>query len=245
MKSKYCSSVLHNEMNTAPKNSKLIALVFSAFASWSTVSMEHLNADTPVVRADRWENTEAFFPGNYYFRIGTENFRAGRIEAAIEMWQLSARNAKKEAQFNLGLLYFTGEAMTPNRALGLAWFRLAAERGDEQFESALRLAWSNASTEERKGAEAEWNRLKVVYADAIAVPRADRAFRSKLNSITGSRLGISSNHVTSNFANGTSSDMAWVIREALQERRIYFNEVKGIASVGELIPIEVPPDSGK
>lgn len=244
MKSNRYSAVLNHEASASPSFSKFIALGFSLIACWFIISVGVLSADTPIVRADRWENTEAFFPGNYYFRIGTQEFRSGHIEAAVDMWKLSAKNAKKEAQFNLGILFLTGEALAPNRALGLAWLRLAAERGDEQFESALRLAWSTASTAERKQAETEWARLKAVYADENAVPRADRAFRSKLNSITGSRVGSSSNHVTSHFANGTSSDMAWVIREAIEERQIYFDEVHGSAAVGELIPVDGAPDSG-
>ena len=135
------------------------------------------------------EEEARFLPGLYYFHKGCEYYRRGDTVAAMHAWEVAAGWAMKDAQYNLGIAYFRGRGVEVERARGLAWLALAAERKDETFETSLAAAWDEATPEERDRANAIWRELREHFADTSALPRAQNRYRQEIDQITGSRVG--------------------------------------------------------
>jgi TPR repeat protein len=126
---------------------------------------------------------ERFLPGDYYYCNASRNFWSGRDGAARESLKDAAAWANKPAQYALGIMYFNGDHAEKNRALGLAWLALAAERHNPEYEPAFVDAYSRVSPEEMAQANAYWLDLKGKYADKIAAPRAKNRFDHAYNDI--------------------------------------------------------------
>lgn len=93
------------------------------------------------------------------------------------MYETSAAWGDKRAMFNLGLLYLRGDGVARDEPLGLAWLGLSAERpGDQLQREVLAGAWKAASPDTRSAADALWNRMKLEYADRVALVRAKRRY---------------------------------------------------------------------
>lgn len=67
-------------------------------------------------------------PGVKFFTLGMQAFRKGDYRHAVDMYKVAASWAYKPAEYNLGVMYFKGQGVPVNRALGAAWMVLAAER---------------------------------------------------------------------------------------------------------------------
>jgi len=155
------------------------ALAVSAFASQA--------AERPVPLPDQQKKVadslqpcpgglERFLPGEYYFCAAARDFWSGHEGLARENLKDAARWASKPAQYALGVMYFNGDHAQKNRPLGLAWLALAAERHDPAYEPGFVSAYQHATPEEIAQANAYWQEMKPVYADAVAGPRAERQF---------------------------------------------------------------------
>lgn len=119
---------------------------------------------------------ERFLPGDYYFCSAAQNYWSGHMGLARESLKNAARWASKPAQYALGVMYFNGDHAEKNRALGLAWLAIAAERHDPAYEPTFISAYQQATPEELAQADAYWKDLKGTYADSVAAPRAERQF---------------------------------------------------------------------
>ncbi|UPG89528.1 hypothetical protein L2Y96_19340 [Luteibacter aegosomaticola] len=126
---------------------------------------------------------ERFLPGDYYYCDAARNFWSGRDGAARESLKDAAAWANKPAQYALGIMYFNGDHAEKNRALGLAWLALAAERHNPNYEPAFVDAYARVSPEELAQANVYWQDLKGKYADKIAAPRAKNRFDRAYNDI--------------------------------------------------------------
>jgi hypothetical protein len=177
---------------TMPDFVRVAGLMFAAavFSSW----LPAIAAPWPLAGALHEEEAR-FLPGIYYFHKGGEYSRHGQTAAAIQTWKLAAGWAIKEAQYNLGIVYFKGEGVAVDRPRGLAWLALAAERKDVSLETSLAAAWEQSTPAERENANAIWRDLVPRYADAVALPRAQTRFDGEIAQITGSRVGMPG-HVT-------------------------------------------------
>ncbi len=141
------------------------------------------------------EEEARFLPGLYYFHKGCDYYKRGQPDAAMHAWEVAAGWAMKDAQYNLGIAYFRGRGIDPDRPRGLAWLALAAERKDEAFETSLAAAWDEATPAEQASANAIWRDLRRHFGDASALPRAQNRYRQEIDQITGSRVGMPG-HVT-------------------------------------------------
>ena len=123
------------------------------------------------------EGAERYLPGDYYFCAANKALQAGKTGKALVMYEDSAAWGDKRAMFNLGLLYLRGDDMPRDEPLGLAWLALSAERpADQLHREVLAGAWTAASPETRSAADALWNRMKLKYADRVALVRAKQRY---------------------------------------------------------------------
>ena len=119
------------------------------------------------------EGAQRYLPGDYYFCAANKALQAGNTGKARAMYEESAAWGDKRAMFNLGLLYLRGDGLRRDEPHGLAWLALSAERESDRLQREVLVgAWKAASPETRSAADALWNRMKLQYADRVALARA-------------------------------------------------------------------------
>lgn len=123
------------------------------------------------------QGLERGLPGIYYYCVGARDLASGRSAHGLSMLEIAAAWGSKPAQYTLGIAYFNGDVVPPNRSLGLAWLGLAAERRDPYYVATLRSALEHATAAERTDAELLWKRMSRKYGDARAAVRAHRRYR--------------------------------------------------------------------
>jgi len=129
-------------------------------------------------------------PGEMFFGKGVTAVNKKDYKFAVQMYQTSATWAYKPAQYNLGVIYFTGEGgIAADHALGMAWLALAAERGDKDYVAARDSAYTRMSDEEFERANVLWREMKKTYGDEVALKRAEKRWRQVRSEATGSHLG--------------------------------------------------------
>ncbi|MGN2248854.1 hypothetical protein ACFWZ1_02110 [Frateuria sp. GZRe14] len=128
---------------------------------------------------------ERFLPGIYYYCVGARELANHRDGRGVDMLKLAAAWGSKPAQFTLGVGYFNGDIVARDRARGLAWLGLAAERRDPSYQAVLRSAWQQATPGEQARANVLWNAMLPTYGDARAARRAERRYRHERDQLLG------------------------------------------------------------
>jgi hypothetical protein len=128
-------------------------------------------------RLDCPRGLERFLPGVYYYCVGARDLAGHREARGVGMLKLAAAWGSKPAQFTLGVGYFNGDVVAQDRAQGLAWLGLAAERRDPGYQAVLRSAWQHSTAAEQARANALWKAMLPTYGDASAVRRAERRYQ--------------------------------------------------------------------
>jgi hypothetical protein len=77
----------------------------------------------------------------------------------------------------------------------MAWFALAAERGETQYVYAKQLLYAHLTPDQFEQANVIWRELLPEFGDATALPRAKARWREVLASATGSRVGSAAPHL--------------------------------------------------
>lgn len=127
---------------------------------------------------------ERFLPGSYYYCVGRRELAKGRSAASANALEQAARWASKQAQFLLGVGYYKGDFVPLDRARGLAWLTLAAERGDVVYQAVLNSAREQALPDELRHAEHLLQDMKMIYGDEVAARRAERRYRRERDALT-------------------------------------------------------------
>lgn len=135
------------------------------------------------------QGLERMLPGNYYFCEGVRSFWDGNRNAAIYNLQEAASWGSKRAQYALGVAYFNGDQLPKNRPLGLAWLTLAAERKTPIYAATQRSAIEHSTEAERQQGWQEMQKLKVKYADAVALERAKTRLHRELRHLSAGSTG--------------------------------------------------------
>ena len=150
---------------------------------WAVAAVQSASAQAPprhfddIGRIVCAEGAEPYLPGDYYFCAANKALQAGHAGKALAMYEESAGWGDKRAMFNLGLLYLRGDDVPRDEPLGLAWLALSAERpGNRLHREVLAGAWTAASPATRSAADALWNRMKLKYADRVALVRAKQRY---------------------------------------------------------------------
>lgn len=120
---------------------------------------------------------QRFVPGSYYYCVGRRELARGHHARSTAALIEAARWGSKQAQFLLGVGYFKGDNPPQDRALGLAWLGLAAERGDAVYLGVLKSAMAQATGEEKARASQRYLELLGSYGDDVAAVRAERRYR--------------------------------------------------------------------
>jgi TPR repeat protein len=174
---------------------------------------------------------ERYLPGDYYFCRAAQHFWSGYQGLAIEALKEAARWGSKPAQYALGVMYFNGDRVPPNRPLGLAWLALSAERHTPVYESTFVSAYGKLSAAERARANAYWNDMKPTYADAVAAARAKLRFEREFAKIKGH---------DSLYIDGFGGGSSYTVAQMLEtEKAVYFAGYESQVFVGDatLVPI--------
>lgn len=193
-------------------------------------------------------------PGAFNFCVALKQWNRGDHEDAVEFMELAAAWGNKSAQMALGVAYYNGDGAPRDRALGLAWLALAAERKEPKAAGLYLSALSRASASERQRADRLYRQMRVKYADNVAAARADRRYRRELRAlranpaygigtcIAGLNARVFSNpdvNVDMSQACSMASEDA-VVKQLERRYEAYFRGWRGRATVGPLEPLEPP-----
>ena len=202
-------------------------------------------------------------PGETFFYKGAHAELKGDTRFANDMFRIAASWAYKPAQYNLGVKYFKGEGVPQDKALGMAWLALAAERSeDEYFARARDLAYTQMTDEEFERANDLWREMRKTYGDATALKRARTRWIQVRNSRTGSHLGaggapvlvggrskfgrkpegkaLTESHYGFGVTGAGAVDASVAYRQLLESDNPYdvkFKEAKGTVTVEDVIPL--------
>jgi len=133
-------------------------------------------------------------PGEYFFHLGVDEIKRNDYRYAITLYKIAASWAYKPAEYNLGVIFVKGEGGVPeDRAQGLAWLTLAAERDDKTYVAVRDRARAALSPDDIAKADALVSDLSETYGDKRALPRAKARWRDVRNAATGSHLGFTGN----------------------------------------------------
>lgn len=146
-------------------------------------------------------------PGEYYFHLGVQAVTKRDFVHAIAMYKVAASWAYKPAEYNLGVMYLSGQGTAVDLPQAMAWMALAAERDEAQYVRARQLVYANLTPEQFAKANEIWRQLLPTYGDAAALPRAKARWLEARNTATGSRVGSSAAHVEVGGVAGSANHM--------------------------------------
>ena len=131
---------------------------------------------------------EHFLPGSYYYCVGVRDVARGENDQARSMLEIAAAWGSKPAEFLLGMGYYKGDIQPLDRARGLAWMGLAAERKDPAYTAIFASAWKHATAQEQASAQALWRSMRPVYGDERAARRAEARFRHERDALVSNSI---------------------------------------------------------
>lgn len=184
------------------------------------------------------QGLESFFPGDYYACRAAYHLQRQHYGSFLEMLREAAYWANKNAQYELGLVYFQGDipGIPENRPLGLAWLALAAERKKPDFQQAYTTAYLQSSPQERAAASDLWKTLLPKYGDKIAAPRAIRRYNRAIGPLYAASESGGITYI-SGFTPYPQS--AFSVVKTLQDRADNdFDDLHGTVTVGVLKPLD-------
>lgn len=116
-------------------------------------------------------------------------FEAGEYDRARFIYEHElAPIGDKYAQYMLGFMYLTGAGVEENTLLASAWYRLAAERGHEQFTEVRDQLLGSFSDADKVRSDEMYRRLRRDYSDLVILVDLVRNDMRTLSERTGSRL---------------------------------------------------------
>ena len=146
-------------------------------------------------------------PGEYFFALGVQAVKKGDYEHALAMYKVAASWAYKPAEYNIGVMYLSGQGVAKDLSQALAWMALAAERNEPQYVRARQLVYDHLTPAQYEQANAIWRDLLPTYGDETALPRAKSRWREARQNATGSRVGSGAAHVMVGGADGSPNHM--------------------------------------
>ncbi|WP_130619666.1 SEL1-like repeat protein [Dyella amyloliquefaciens] len=186
---------------------------------------------------------ERFLPGSYYYCVGRRELAKGHAAASANALEQAARWASKQAQFLLGVGYYKGDFVPLDRARGLAWLTLAAERGDVVYLAVLNSARGHALPEELRKAEQLLQDMKMTYGDEVAARRAERRYRRERDALTRGEVygavicieGLNVDHIGSGGCQ--AAQPVWMVARKVDNHAAeLFQGWQGHVTVGDLQP---------
>lgn len=136
----------------------------------------------------------------------------------------------KYAQYMLGYMHLTGTGVEENPALGSAWYRLAAERGNSKFSAVRDQLMESLDGAELARSDAYFGELLEQYSDAVILLRLIRTDLRRLEDRTGSRLGGDGASVSvfdPRTGSTLSADYFNAVERRISVRVAYLNAILG------------------
>ncbi|MGH8156683.1 MAG: tetratricopeptide repeat protein [Rhodanobacter sp.] len=146
-------------------------------------------------------------PGEYYFLLGAQAAKQQDYAHAMAMYKVAASWAYKPAEYNLGVMYLSGQGTAVDLPRALAWMALAAERNDPQYVKARDLINAHLNDAQFKEANVIMAQLLPTYGDKVALARAETRWSEVRAAQTGSRVGSAAGHVEVGATGGAASHM--------------------------------------
>jgi TPR repeat protein len=193
-------------------------------------------------------------PGDFNFCLALKQWDKGHLKQAIELMELASGWGNKSAQTALGVAYFNGDGIAQDRALGLAWLALAAERQAPKASGLYLSARARVDVAEYERAQGLYGQMRAKYADEVAAARADRHFQRAMRALASNPVygagtclaGFNAYEFASPndqgaMVRGCSMGSEQAMREALQQRYDrYFAGWKGRVTVGPVESLKAP-----
>ena len=123
-----------------------------------------------------WDAPSAYFPGKYFEQKAQFYLKNKDYRAALQMFELSGFWADKVAQYNAGIMYYSGVGVPVDKPRGAAWLSIAAQAHEDLAERARQVAFAGLDDAERAKADEIARELDAKYGDAVALPRAIARF---------------------------------------------------------------------
>ena len=124
-----------------------------------------------------------------YRNKGMEAYREGHRRDAFHYFRLASRYADKTSQALVGVMYWTGDGVAKDRALGYAWMDLAASRGYPELQRQRQLYMDQLSDAERAKAAELRPTLDADYGDVAGAKRLTLEIGASRAQVTGSHVG--------------------------------------------------------
>lgn len=102
----------------------------------------------------------------------------------------------KYGQYMVGFMYLTGKGVGEDRVAASAWYRLAAERGIEEFVETSDQLMKSLDEEQTARSDQQFIELRKQYGDLALLMKAVKEDYDTLRSRTGSRLSSDSSSLT-------------------------------------------------
>ena len=184
---------------------------------------------------------ERFLPGDYYACRARYHLQRQHPHQAIHMLKTAAYWANKDAQHALGLAYINGDipGIAANRALGIAWLALAAERKNADYVRDYSTAVLRSSPGELSDASKLYVKLGKTYGDRVAGKRAtDRFVREVKPLDDAAAMGGNTAYISglTPFPQAAFS----LSRKVHQHAEKTFEGLQGTVTVGVLERIHAP-----
>ena len=146
----------------------------------------------------------------------------------------------KYGQYMVGYMYLHGKGVPEDRVTASAWYRLAAERGTEEFMAVSNQILRSLDDEQRAASDAMFVELRQEMGDLVLLARAIRSDYDILRNRTGSRVGAGGSPVTvlelnRNGAVSSGSDYYERVERRIQARLEYISRYTDI----EIIDLDV------
>lgn len=193
------------------------------------------------------------FPGKVSYCLGTRHWEEGSYQSGLRLLELSAGWGDKRAQYTLGVIYFNGRHVAPDRARGIAWLLLANERhNNAQMDLVTRSTIRLATPEQYKRAQQLFQEMREKYGDKVAGVRAWRHLRNRVKGSTffAPNLCILEDGGTVPWSPGLMADPHALCMEPSPFSKsiagvtsTYFNGMAGTVTVGSLQQVPAPASS--
>lgn len=194
--------------------------------------------DQRIDCADGWER---LLPGDYYACRARYHLQRQHPSQAIEMLKEAAYWANKDAQHVLGLAYVNGDiaGIPANRALGIAWLALAAERKNADYVHDYTAIVLRSSPGDISSASQLYVALRKTYGDHVAGRRATRRFVHEIKPLDDAAAMGGNFAYISGFAPYPQSALALSLKIHRQAEKD-FDGLQGTVTVGVLERVAAP-----
>ncbi len=117
-------------------------------------------------------------------------YEEGRYQRAHRLFSTRlALFGDKYSQYMTGFQYLHGQGVPRDPGRALAWYRLAAERGQPDLVLAHDELAKQLSADQQRAAEGYFRAIEAIYGDQRVLERLIFKDRRELRTMTGSRLG--------------------------------------------------------